>query len=1070
MAAVIVGGSAAAAELEGLAQVVGTIATAAAAYVDNAFIIPGLLGGGDPVAPKLHEIPLQTADEGSPRNFGFGRFLLVPAHVLWLVKDEEIVQVTGGKAGRKGGGNTKFVSADMALALNNAYSGKLLRLLADAELLYANPRNIVVLVDHRMSVSEVSSRMRVTADADGPDFSRFFAVDDVLLVEGFDDADANGLWKLAILGDGSMDLDPLDAQTTAGLSGGAGTKENPGKITRIDDSLVSRDMGVVAPVIRRGPSAQAVSLLADGTKHDFTELFKTGDEVSLTGLEPENKDVQDGSVAISVTSSPQRFTIASGSWTNLPAVGQQLQTSGFSNPTNNGFFTVTARTSTTIDVFETTAAEGSGTGKVIEAQPTVGGRYKIATAAPPHSLASPLLGWSNISDLSLEPLQNQVHLSVDHVAPASGAYPRVKNDNPRLWSPPDILDDLTYHQGTVGQNPDPLIESHEGLGEVPGYRDEAYVVLEGLNLTDFGNRPPEIRAVLERYAPETIATALNFIFHRAGFTAFQFHQDLFEVPLLGHNIRGPQTVVQAISPVLIAYDLLAQERADHLFFFPRRKADTVEVDVDDLASRDWFEPPPEEPMSVQTAPEGKLPSEVTIHYIDALTFEKGSQFYKMRAPSGPDRQVVQQVNLEDEVLYPFHAKDRVTEMFLQQHRNGTTIELSLPPSYAHLLENDLVKVPNPADGQTYTARVVEIERGANYALRVRAVVEDVDTAVAGSLTSGSQPPPPIVFPPAELHAEFLDIPPVSNLQIRDPGIYFAAASRPGGRWRGCRVYQSEDNGQSYQQIGAIQFEHTMGHAVDVLGDGPTGVWDESNKVTIELDAGDLSSTTREWVKRGRNWAVLGDEIIGFSTVTVNSDGSLALTDLLRGLRNTEDETGSHQDGDRFVLITAFGTSGIFVEHAQGYSAVGRPRLYKFLPAGELLDNVPAVSHTLLCANVRPFSPHNAKKTLDGSNNATFTWDRRTRALMSTFGPGPGQLIEEFEAYDLEILNGSGQVVWTFHLTALGTGSPTITRSHTYPAIGEVSQTAHGLTPGDPIRVKFYQVGAVGRSKPLDVTL
>jgi hypothetical protein len=51
---------------------------------------------------------------------------------------------------------------------------------------------------------------------------------------------------------------------------------------------------------------------------------------------------------------------------------------------------------------------------------------------------------------------------------------------------------ITIYQGTADQEPDPVIEGYEGIGNVSGYRDTAYIVFEDLELKDFGNKIPNI--------------------------------------------------------------------------------------------------------------------------------------------------------------------------------------------------------------------------------------------------------------------------------------------------------------------------------------------------------------------------------------------------------------------------------------------------------------------------------------------------------------------------------------------------------------------------------------------------
>ncbi|MGE3622964.1 MAG: phage tail protein [Bdellovibrionales bacterium] len=61
----------------------------------------------------------------------------------------------------------------------------------------------------------------------------------------------------------------------------------------------------------------------------------------------------------------------------------------------------------------------------------------------------------------------------------------------------------TIYTGTAGQGPDAFMESMLGAGSVPAYRGLAYVVLESLQLANFGNRLPNLTFEI---APDT-ATA-----------------------------------------------------------------------------------------------------------------------------------------------------------------------------------------------------------------------------------------------------------------------------------------------------------------------------------------------------------------------------------------------------------------------------------------------------------------------------------------------------------------------------------------------------------------------------------
>ena len=76
----------------------------------------------------------------------------------------------------------------------------------------------------------------------------------------------------------------------------------------------------------------------------------------------------------------------------------------------------------------------------------------------------------------------------------------------RVWADgnPFTLDRATwrFYPGSEDQTPDPLIEAVEGAGAVPAYKGVAYVVLEDLDLAEFGNRIPQFNFEVIRHVPE----------------------------------------------------------------------------------------------------------------------------------------------------------------------------------------------------------------------------------------------------------------------------------------------------------------------------------------------------------------------------------------------------------------------------------------------------------------------------------------------------------------------------------------------------------------------------------------
>jgi hypothetical protein len=81
----------------------------------------------------------------------------------------------------------------------------------------------------------------------------------------------------------------------------------------------------------------------------------------------------------------------------------------------------------------------------------------------------------------------------------------------RIWADgneiaPNTLN-LRLYRGTQDQMPDAKIEAIEGVGNAPAYRGTAYVVIENLDLTAYGNRVPQFSFEVLRAAQGTAAAA-----------------------------------------------------------------------------------------------------------------------------------------------------------------------------------------------------------------------------------------------------------------------------------------------------------------------------------------------------------------------------------------------------------------------------------------------------------------------------------------------------------------------------------------------------------------------------------
>jgi hypothetical protein len=236
--------------------------------------------------------------------------------------------------------------------------------------------------------------------------------------------------------------------------------------------------------------------------------------------------------------------------------------------------------------------------------------------------------------------------------------------------------------------------------------------------------------------------------------------------------------------------------------------------------------------------------------------------------------------------------------------------------------------------------------------------------------------------------------------------------------------------------------------------------DEVNTVTVNVGAGTLTSSTRDLVLNDKtvNAMMIGSEQIQFVTATLVTTGIYRLSRLLRGGRGTEWAMIDHAVSERCVLLRTSGIRRIPLVNAQ----IGVARYYKGVTLGRAVSTATSRAFTCTAVGLKPFSPFDLRASRDGSNNVTFTWQRRSRLSVRMTGPYgiSVPLGEESESYQIDIHDQASP----------HTVLRTITATSETASYTAAEQTADGLTPGDAIDVAVYQMSAViGRGYALEAT-
>lgn len=536
----------------------------------------------------------------------------------------------------------------------------------------------------------------------------------------------------------------------------------------------------------------------------------------------------------------------------------------------------------------------------------------------------------------------------------------------------------------------------------------------------------------------------------AGLDASQIDvSDIVGIDVTGFAATG--SARQAIEQLMAGYYFEAC-CSDKLYFRRRGRAVAATIAYEDLAA--GVDQATETTFDPVRGNLEELPAQVACGFMNlSADYEAGSEMGDRLI--GPGK-LVQKVDLPL-VLTPAEGKGRALAMVMDALAAGTTATISLTDDYAGLEPTDAIVVPD-RDGTTRRMRIVRETYAGVKALEL--VGDDPSALVTTGLTMDESTPAIGVRPAVDTELTLLDMP---ILRDADDSPGFMAAFYGASGWPGAALFRSVD-GITYSNIVAATEKAITGVATTLLADFDEWQYDMTNTVTVSVN-GTLSSSTKEAMQADGsiNAIALGVngrwEVLRFVTATLVSPGVYTLSGLLRGLRGTEWARGLHQVGDTVVVLRPAGLRRI--QHTA--SDIALERFYKAVTLGRVIGTAEQEEFTDTGVALKPFAPSLLRATRDGSDNVTLTVMRRTRLAIRFGGPG-GTYAPIGEAEDLIEVDVYEDDTFT-----------TVVRTIEGPSDGieysAADQTSDGLTPGDPVSVRAYQISAVvGRGYALEGTV
>jgi len=293
---------------------------------------------------------------------------------------------------------------------------------------------------------------------------------------------------------------------------------------------------------------------------------------------------------------------------------------------------------------------------------------------------------------------------------------------------------VSFYRGDQSQTVDPLIGAAEGT--TIAFRKTAYAVIEELNITEFGNRIPQIHFIVEPEAGATYQSVIEDIAQDSGYTGIGTDIVISDSRnQKGYLIAGPDTGAGRLDSLLAFGHLISRESGETIEFFQRENATPVTtpggdpiVDYSDLwAPRESDAELPDWPYRMADLSSLQLPAEVTFRYVDIAALYQ----YRLVRERSQSHVANSIDDLEMAISAEFsEAEDFAKRVLWTRYANRLAIEFQWPPSMWFVQPGDvLVNVPleNTADSPLFTVLLSEVRRGTNGIVNCRGLVEEVQT-------------------------------------------------------------------------------------------------------------------------------------------------------------------------------------------------------------------------------------------------------------------------------------------------------------------------------------------------------
>jgi len=485
---------------------------------------------------------------------------------------------------------------------------------------------------------------------------------------------------------------------------------------------------------------------------------------------------------------------------------------------------------------------------------------------------------------------------------------------------------------------------------VPNRVGRAWVVFKDMDLVNFGDRIPNMEAVVVEREDLDLATAIGALLERHGIKPWQYDVSEVTGELEGLAVVEPVGSIETIQALMEVYRIDAREVDGKLHFSMREDAPTYALEYGELGANDSNERV--EPINVTVLPTSAAPKVVQVKFMEDGA---GLIINAVTVTSDGSGTVFDRTKTE-KLQYPFAMTRRRANLAALQELVDRQLELeqyslNIPPTRLDIRDSDCFSTVVDADDSSFevVGRITEIERGANFypvaratkvnpsakALPIDLIPEEGASGTFGGQgdSGGGQPPTDQAYTPHPVLASWINVGYVSgstnSTEIHDTNVPQATVAwlNPGGISPNQQLLETDDDQEraivassviensilgldlSYEIVAANLYGSASADLAQKLGldptdyaavSAPTNYLSRHESITIEDPTGsfrdlydgpayDNSAPSAAEASLHQRYLVIGTEIISWSKWEI-SGSQVTLSGLQRGIGNTNAPT------------------------------------------------------------------------------------------------------------------------------------------------------------------------------------